>query len=97
MIVNRVVAADVFKFEQSEFKNTLKSSVGNRSPAPFSSRKITSINVESRSRPETPADRERIELIEPDVRYYEPTSDVRNVVINKVNTKYAPSVMLQIL
>ena len=52
--------------------------MGNRSPAPFSSRKITSINVESRSRPETPTDRRQIEVITPDVQYYEPSRFVTN-------------------
>lgn len=47
----------------------------NRSPAPFSSRKITSITVNSLSRPGTPSDRcdSRIEVITPDVHYYEPS------------------------
>ena len=46
----------------------------NRSPAPFSSRKITSITVNSLSRPGTPSERadSRIEVITPDVYYYEP-------------------------
>ena len=51
----------------------------NRSPAPFSSRKITSITMNSVSRPGTPTERSesRIEVITPDVYYYEPKNDTR--------------------
>ncbi|CBY15170.1 unnamed protein product [Oikopleura dioica] len=66
----------------------------NRSPAPFSGNKITSIIVNSISRPGTPSERadSRIEVITPDVHYYEPSSrytpDLPNRTLVQAPTNY---------